>query len=83
MGNRPTNYAPPFFMEPYPIDDYTYTTIRPRRQYIQEPLPPKIRAIFIPQAPPPPVGICAIPMAVAAPVAPPYGNPDNKITIDF
>ncbi|CAF5127888.1 unnamed protein product, partial [Rotaria sp. Silwood1] len=56
MGNKPTNCAPTFFMEPYPIDDYTYTTIRPRRQCIQEPLPPKIRAIFIPQAPPP-VGI--------------------------
>ncbi|CAF4872564.1 unnamed protein product [Rotaria sp. Silwood1] len=82
MGNKPTNCAPTFFMEPYPIDDYTYTTIRPRRQCIQEPLPPKIRAIFIPQAPPP-VGICAIPMAIAAPVAPPYGNPGNKITIDF
>ncbi|CAF3584014.1 unnamed protein product [Rotaria sp. Silwood1] len=81
MGNRSSNRAPPVpypavpppvFIEPFPRDNFTSTNIRRRREYRQNPLPPKVRAIFIPQASP--VGIYALPMAVAAPVVYPAAN---------
>ncbi|CAF3656666.1 unnamed protein product [Rotaria sp. Silwood1] len=94
MGNRkstrrtslpppaPPPIPPPRFTD-IPITS-TSTTIYPpmlprRRQ--RNRLLPKIRAIFIPQAPS--AGVCALPMAVAMPVTYPCANFGNMTPIEF